>query len=252
MADLLFAPAMAPFTLGLALFLGLLALELVTLMLGGSLLGLGGDADLDADLDIDIDTGFDLDADLDLAGDLEGAALLDAGADLDAADIDVGSAAASTGGSAVGWLGLGAVPFILWFAALLVGFGLSGLVIQTVSNAVFGFLLPALVAVPPALIAAVLAARTFGAVFSRLLPKDQTSATAISRLGGRRGVITQGTARRDHAAEVRVTDAHGNAHYLRAEPLDDDAAIPQGADVLVMRQRTAPGHYRFRLIEAAD
>jgi hypothetical protein len=54
------------------------------------------------------------------------------------------------------------------------------------------------------------------------------------------------------AAEVRVTDSYGNTHYLRAEPLEDDAEIPQGADVLVIRQRTAPGEYRFRLMAVGD
>ena len=38
MAELMLAPGMAPFTFALALLLGLLALEIVTSLLGGSLL----------------------------------------------------------------------------------------------------------------------------------------------------------------------------------------------------------------------
>lgn len=239
MADLLLAPAMAPFTFALALLMGLLALELVSLLLGGSLMGLGGDADIDLDAD------FDLDADVGLDGDVG----------LDAPDLDADADAAvapAADGSFLTWLGLGAVPFILWFAALLAGFGLTGLIVQSVAQSALGFLLPGVAAVPIGLAGGVFFARSFGGVFSRLLPKEETQAVAINRLGGRRGVVTQGTARRGQAAEVRVTDSYGNTHYLRAEPLEDDAEIPQGSDVLVIRQRTAPGEYRFRLMAVGD
>jgi hypothetical protein len=231
MADLLLAPAMAPFTFALALLMGLLALEVVALVLGGSLLGLGGDADIDLDADVGLD------------GDLG----------LDAPDLDAEVAVApASGASFLTWLGLGAVPFILWVAALLAGFGLTGLIVQSVSQSTLGSMLPGVAALPIGLAGGVWFARTFGGVFSRLLPRDETQAVASSRLGGRRGVVTQGTARRGQAAEVRVTDRFGNTHYLRAEPLEDDAEIAQGADVLVIRQRTAPGDYRFRLMAVGD
>jgi hypothetical protein len=237
MADLLLAPAMAPFTFALALLLGLLALEIVSLLLGGSLMGLGGDADVDLDADFDVDADIGLDTDV----------------DLDAPDIDAEADVAPAGNASfLTWLGLGGVPFILWFAALLAGFGLTGLIMQSVSNAVTGVLVPRLIALPVGLIGGVAFARTFGGVFSRLIPRDESAAVAISRLGGRRGVVSQGIARRGHAAEVRVTDAHGNVHYLRAEPMEDDAQIAQGSDVLVIRQRIAPGEYRFRLMSISE
>ena len=61
-------PEFFPFTVSIGLFFGLLTLELVFLMLGGSLMGDGGDADVsvpdgvEADFDADLD--FDVNADL--------------------------------------------------------------------------------------------------------------------------------------------------------------------------------------------
>ena len=78
MLQFLLDGAFAPFTLALALLTGLMVLELVALLLGGSLIG----ADSDADLDIDAGDGGDFDLDLDGAelGGVEG---------IDAADLDL-------------------------------------------------------------------------------------------------------------------------------------------------------------------
>ena len=56
-------------------------------------------------------------------------------------------------------------------------------------------------------------------------------------LGGRRGVITQGTAARGRLAECRITDRHGNNQYIRVEPQEDGVEIPQGTDVIVLRPK---------------
>ena len=37
-------------------------------------------------------------------------------------------------------------------------------------------------------------------------------------------------------------DGHGNAHYLRGEPLKDDEVIPQGTEVLVVRKAQNQGY----------
>lgn len=56
-------------------------------------------------------------------------------------------------------------------------------------------------------------------------------------LGGHRGTITQGTASRGKPAEAKIKDRHNNMHYLRVEPLEDDATFPQGSDVTLIRKR---------------
>lgn len=250
MFDLLLTAPMVPFTLSLALLMGLLTLELVFALLGGTLLGMGADPDLDIDLDVG---GLDT-PDLDIAG-FEAAGIdIDAFAD---ADIDLGDfeladpvaeadVAAPSGTTA--WLGIGQVPTILWIAALLLGFGVSGVLIQSVVSGVLGSPLPATFAALPALFAGLWFARGFGKTLARLIPKTESAALSRRAFGRRLGKVTQGTARRGSLAEVRVTDRHGNFHYLRAEPLADNDVIEQGTEVLVLRERRSDA-YRLVAVE---
>lgn len=247
MFDMIFSDGMFPFTLALALLFGLLALEVVFGLLGGTLLGAGADSldvdgpDLDVDLpdlgDMDIDLGLD-GTDIDI-GDLE---LAEVDLDLDSPGADMPDGAPDGGGSLAAWLGFGKMPALIWLAAMLLSFGLSGLVIQTVADGLLGGPLPAwLVALPSAAVA-IWFARQFGTLFARLLPKMETEALSERHLGRRTGVVTQGTAARGRPAEVRVTDRYGNIHYLRAEPLRDGARIPQGTEVMVLRHRYETGY----------
>lgn len=240
MLEFLLEGANAPFTLSLALLFGLLALEIVALLIGSSLLLGQGDADLDAGIDMGLDAGVDL-GDIDLDGiDLDH---LDLG-DMDLAAPatgDVGSGGAASGGtgamSLAGRLGIGRMPFMIWLATMCLSFGLSGLALQMGLQNFIGLALPAVIASIPAVIFAVWFTRGFGAAFARLLPQTETQALSERSLGRRRGVVSQGTAARGRPAEVRVTDRYGNAHYLRAEPLSDSDKIAQGTDVLVIRVR---------------
>ncbi|MEM9575636.1 MAG: OB-fold-containig protein [Pseudomonadota bacterium] len=237
MFDVFLTEPFVPFTLSLALLFGLLTLELVLALLGGTLLGMGADGDVDLDV---ADLG-DLDLDLD-AADLADVELADLDADYDTGDVPSG------GAGPLSWLGMGKVPVMIWIAALLLGFGLAGLILQQLLTSVLGFALPASLAIVPAAFAGLWFARSFSVVFARLLPKTETSALSNRHLGRRTGTVTQGTAKRGAPAEVRVTDRHGNFHYLRAEPLKDAEAIPAGTSVLVLRHRAAEG---YRLVPLA-
>jgi hypothetical protein len=240
MLDFLLEGAFAPFTLALALLTGLMVLELVALLLGGSLIGSDGDADLDlgagevGDFDLDLD-GADLDgvegidaADLDLP---------DADLDLELAPDTSADAGVSAPTGLAGWLGLGRMPTVIWLGAVLLGFGLSGMGLQVALSSTLGLTAPAWVAAIPAGGFAFWFARVFGAGFARVLPQTETEVLSERNLGRRRGIVTQGTAARGRPAEVRVIDGYGNAHYLRAEPLKDSDSIDQGAEVLVIRDR---------------
>ncbi len=227
MFDFLLGGAFAPFSFALALLFGLMGLELVALLLGGSLMG--GDNDVVPDIGDAPDLG-----DFDLNLDPEGA-LVDPG-DLELADFDTDTGVEVSGGLA-SWLGLGKMPAMIWLAALLMGFGLSGLGLQIALQELFGLLAPALLAALPAGAFGLWFARGFGGVFARLFPQTETEASSLSQLGRRRGMITQGTAARGRAAEVRVIDRFGNAHHLRAEPLRDGETLEQGTEVMVLRDR---------------
>ena len=208
MLEFMLSPHVALFTFSIGILIALMTLELVASLLGGSFLSLDTDTDLDLDADLDADT------------ELDGA------------------------GGVLGWLGLGKMPIMIWVAAVLTGFGISGLMAQSITSTVIGTTLPFAWVTPVAIAAGLWFARTFGAVFAAVLPKTETTATSERFLGGRQGVVTQGTARRGSPAEVRVTDRHGNTHYLRAEPFEDDETLSQGTDVYVVRTKKGA----FRLI----
>jgi hypothetical protein len=233
--DFLLDGAFAPFTFSLALLGGLALMELVALLLGGSLIGGEGDAGLDGADAADIGEFPDV-ADFDGPDGLADAVDLGDIDGLDGAELDsAGSAAAS--GSVASWLGLGRMPMLIWLAALLMGFGLSGIGLQMVLKSYLGFTASGWMAALPAGAFGLWFARGFGGVFARLLPQTETEALSIHSLGRRRGLITQGTAAQGRPAEVRVLDGYGNAHYLRAEPFEPGEELPQGTEVLVMRDR---------------
>jgi hypothetical protein len=235
MFDLYLTDGYVPFTISLALLFGLLALELVLALLGGTLLGLGADADVDLDLDVDAPDLADLDIDF---GDADPHLFDFAEPE---ADVEAPSGATTATGPAA-WLGIGKMPVLIWIAALLLAFGISGVVLQGAAGAILGTALPWPLAVFPAALAGIWFARTFGAVFARLLPKTESTATSENHLGRRMGVVTQGVARRGAPSEVKVTDRHGNTHYLRGEPLKDEDEIPAGTRVLVLRHRLEGGY----------
>lgn len=238
MFDLYLTEPLVPFTISLALLFGLLALELVLAVLGGTLLGLGADADLGVDLDapdlgdLDIDFG---DADPELF-------------ELAEPEADLAASGAATISGPASWLGLGRVPTLIWIAALLLGFGVAGVALQSLLHGIFGIALPASIAIVPAAVAGIWFAKEFGAVFARLLPKTETTALSNRHLGRRMGVVTQGVSRRGKPTEVKVTDRYGNYHYLRGEPLLDYDEIHAGTRVLVLRHRFDHG-YRLVPVE---
>ncbi len=234
--SLLFSPAFVPFSLALGLLAALFLLELVALILGASLIG----ADQGPDLDPGIDAGA--------AFDVEPGELPDIGSLVAAAD-SAGIAPEAAGpGGLMGLLGLGATPFMIWFAALLLGFGASGILVQSLAGALVSAPLAPGLAVLIALPLGLGFAKRFARGFARLLPKIETTATSVQFMGGLRGRVTQGVARQGSAAEVRLTDRHGNTHYLRCEPLLPGVEIAEGRDVLTVRLRTAPDRWALRII----
>lgn len=231
MIGILLAEAMFPFTASLGLLIGLLVLELISALLGGSLFGAVGEVVPDIDApdfgDIDI-SAVEID-EIDFGEATEAVSINDPGV--------------------LGWLGLGKVPFLIWFAVLLAAFGLSGFALQNAVQSFVGGMLPLWIAVPIAGIIGILAAARFSVAFAALLPKVETTAVDKYHLARRRGIITQGTARRGSPAEVRVIDGHDNVHYVRAEPFRDGDELPQGTEVLILRDRRAEA---YRLIAISE
>ena len=221
MYTLLTSAGAAPFSIALAVVAGLFLLEILSALLGGSILGVGTDApDVDVDLDFDFSTDFE--AGLDISDGFDGA---------DISDADV-----STGGLFT-WIGARDVPVLIWLVSFLTMFGLAGLVLQSISDGVIGRMLSPLVASVIVFMPALAVTRVIANWVALIMPKTETTALRARHLGGYHGTITQGTASRGKPAEVKIKDRHGNIHYLRVEPLHDDDSFPQGADVTLIRKR---------------
>ena len=122
-------------------------------------------------------------------------------------------------------------PLMIRAAAFLLGFGSVGLIVQSLVAP------PPFVAPGVALILGIGFSRAFSRLFARALPRITTTATSAQFMGGLQGLVTQGTARRGSAAEVRLRDRHGNLHHFRLEPLNDADIIPEGTEVMTVRRR---------------
>jgi hypothetical protein len=220
-----FDPATAPFAVALIVMLAIAAAEIV-----GAMFGVAPSGVLDSMLP-------DLEVDADLGG---------AGSALDADAPSMPDAPGAGPLSAVlGWLCVGKVPILVLLIAFLTVFGLTGFAVQGLSGALFGFTLPSALAAVPALAAAFPATRASGLVLSKILPKEQTEAVSSASFIGRIAVITRGDAREGLAAEAKLTDSFGQAHYVLVEPDEPGAVLTAGSAVLLVRQTGS----RFRAID---
>jgi hypothetical protein len=144
----------------------------------------------------------------------------------------------------LGWLHIGKVPLLVLLILFLAGFAVAGYVLQAVSEAVSGQLLPAWLASVPALLAGISTLRGVGALIARIAPGDESSAISEQDLIGRTGVVTAGVARAGMAAEAKVRDAHGRNHYVMVEPDMTAQTFAEGSSILLVCKTGA----RFRCI----
>ncbi|MEM6944127.1 MAG: OB-fold-containig protein [Pseudomonadota bacterium] len=238
----LLSPQLMPFAGALGLVAALCLLEVVMAFIGMSLLG---DAGADADFDADLDAEFDLDGVGDVDPDLG-----DLAADF-AAEMDAGAEAPSASAGSAGllsWLGVGQVPFMIWLAGTLTAFGIAGYGLQMAIAAVLGTPAPAVLAAAVAFVPGIVGGASVSRFLARLMPKTESSAISTRSYGGRRGVITTGTARRGMPAEARFRDGHGNTHYAMVEPMHDHEELQQGTEIAIIRHRDG----QFRAIKFED
>lgn len=139
----------------------------------------------------------------------------------------------------LGWLHLGKVPFLILLGLFLAGFSISGYAVQSFSEALFGGLLPAWIASVPAVLTAVATVSGLGGLIARVMPSDESSAVSEQSLIGRAGVVTQGVARQGMAAQAKVRDMHGRAHYVLVEPDLASDVFEEGVAVLLVKKTGA-------------
>jgi len=136
----------------------------------------------------------------------------------------------------LGWLHVGKVPLLVLVILFLLGFALCGYIVQMFARGLWGGFAPAWLASIPAFLMGLTTVRGLGALIAHIVPKDETSAVSEQTLIGRAGVVTTGTARVGMAAQVRVRDALGRAHYVMVQPDIDGEEFGEGTAVLLVRK----------------
>ncbi len=139
----------------------------------------------------------------------------------------------------LGWLHLGKVPFLILLGIFLAGFAMSGYAIQSFSQTLIGHLLPAWLVALPSMLAGLSLVSGLGALIARIMPSDETSAVSELSLIGRAGIVTQGNARQGMAAQAKVRDIHGRAHYVMVEPDMEGHTFDEGTTVLLVKKNGA-------------
>jgi hypothetical protein len=139
----------------------------------------------------------------------------------------------------LGWLHVGRVPILVLLILFLLGFAISGYVIQILCSSLFGGYIPALIAAIPATLIGLSTVRGLGGLLALIIPKDETNAVSERSLIGRAGIVTTGTARQGMAAQVKIRDQHGYYHYLMVEPDEPDVEFEEGSEVLVVKKQGA-------------
>jgi hypothetical protein len=145
----------------------------------------------------------------------------------------------------LGWLHLGKVPVLVLLVLFLAIFSLTGFVLDLASFAVFGALIPPLIAAPVAAVAALPLMRVCAGGLAHLIPSDQTYAVSLDTLVGRVAVIVSGTARLGYPAQGKVTSEHGQVHYVMVEPDVAEVTFAQNDAVLLVKRLSAT---RFQAI----
>jgi hypothetical protein len=214
------APQNWPFIVALGVMLGLALLETLILLLGGSLFGFVDDLVPDS-----------LDGDVDVA-----------------AEVDLSAPSASSGmlEQVLGWFAVGRVPFLVIIIMLLTSFGLIGLTLQAVLRQMTGYPLPASLAAIPALVAASFTTRWLALRIARIIPKEETSAVSRDSFIGRVATVTLGSARSSEPTQARLTDSHGQTHYVMVEPDRPSDVLVEGERVLLVSRSNGV----FRAIRA--
>jgi hypothetical protein len=194
-----FASETAPFAVALGLTLAIMLIELAGLLFGAQ-----PSAALDSALP-------DFDADVD--------------------GIELGPLSQS-----LSWLSFGKLPALVVIILLTCSFGLIGFAGQELMRRVVGFALDPWLASIPAAIGAAWVTRHVGLSLARVMPKEETDAVSTKAFVGRVATVFRGIAAPGAPAEAKLTDIHGKTHYVLIEPDDGEASMPEGSEVVIIRQ----------------
>lgn len=223
----LFVTALAPFTIALLLLAFIAVLEILGLLFGVAFSSLVDSAlpefEVDGEVDLQMEaTAADISAPLDIDG-----------------PNTVEAASIGPLSHLLAWLCVGRVPVLILFAAFLMGFGLSGLIIQNTVQGLLGFYLWPIIVAIPAVFIALPVTRYLGLTIAKIMPKEETDAVSSDTFIGQVAVIIRGIAEIGKPAEAKLKDIAGTTQYILVEPDEADVQFNQGDEVLIIEQRGA-------------
>lgn len=130
------------------------------------------------------------------------------------------------------WLNKGGVPLLILTMIWLASFAITGFAIQGIASAIVAPL-PTLAASVCAFAAALPVTRTLSRWTGRIFPGDETAAIHQADLIGLTGTVMLGPLDQGKPGRVRVRDRHGNIHFLRAQAAGDHVIPQGAAVLLV-------------------
>ena len=213
MREFLILPENLPFVVSLGFTLGLLVIELVSMIFGFGLSNVMDSVMPDFDADIDVD--LDVDADTDV-------------------DIDAPQAGGSPG--FLSWLGLGKVPLAVLMVLALTFFGLFGITLQSIFSNASGSMVNTWLASAIALAATLPCLSWTAKMGGKYVFNDETDALSESTFIGHVAVITLGETAKGKPSQAKFRDKNGQTHYVIVEPHQDDAHFSKGDEVVIVHQ----------------
>ncbi|SDU21166.1 YqiJ family protein [Halopseudomonas salegens] len=152
-------------------------------------------------------------------------------------DIEVADAGSNSALSRLlGWLKVGKVPILMLLVVFLTAFGCIGLAMNFAASSTFGLMLPALLSVPLAFMAALPVTRWGASALEAIMPKNETSSVSLEALIGREAFVTIGQSSSVQSAEARVRDQHGQTHYVMVLAEDGHGPFGPGMPLLIVRR----------------
>jgi hypothetical protein len=139
-------------------------------------------------------------------------------------------------GQCLAWLHVGRVPLLVVLILLLLGFSIAGLALQYAVHACFGVVVKPAIAVVFAIPCALFFAHRAGGFIGKFVPSIQSSALSEADFVGAVAQIVTGSASRGVAAQARLVDKFGQPHYVRVEPVSDDAILVRGIRIVLVEQ----------------
>jgi hypothetical protein len=136
----------------------------------------------------------------------------------------------------LGWLHIGKVPTLILLMLFLTCFAITGYAVQMLSQSLQHAYLPAVVAVAPALLGAVVSVHLFGGWISRIIPRDESSAISESEFIGKLVTVTSASSLHGIASQARFRDTDGRAYFMLVEPEQEGFNLQDGMQVLVVQK----------------